>query len=111
MDWSNRFPAIVDAALRIKATSFLIGGEAVSTGDDGMSEFARCGRLLAQDWRGLSLHAREPIPRTLTWINTAYGLSAPVFCRLGGSSNAHIGFDDFDDGYRSNGRARPGSEI
>ena len=29
-DWADRFPAIVDAALRIKATSFLMDGEAVT---------------------------------------------------------------------------------
>jgi bifunctional non-homologous end joining protein LigD len=34
-DWADRFPAIVDAALRIKAQSFLIDGEAVIIGDDG----------------------------------------------------------------------------
>ena len=28
-DWADRFPAIVDAAQRIKAQSFLIDGEAV----------------------------------------------------------------------------------
>jgi Protein of unknown function (DUF3551) len=28
----------------------------------------------------LSLHAWEPIPRTLTWIKTAYGLSARALC-------------------------------
>ena len=28
-DWADRFPAIVDAALRINATSFLIDGEAI----------------------------------------------------------------------------------
>jgi ATP-dependent DNA ligase len=45
-DWADRFPAIVYAALRIKAQSFLIDGEAVITSDDGMT---RCGRLIAQD--------------------------------------------------------------
>ena len=30
-DWADRFPAIVGAALRIKAQSFLIDGEAVIT--------------------------------------------------------------------------------
>jgi len=34
-----------------------------------------------------------------------------VGAELGGNSNAHIGFDDFDDWYRFNDRARPGSEI
>jgi len=37
-DWTDRFPAIVDAALRIRATSFLIDGEAVITRDDGMPD-------------------------------------------------------------------------
>ena len=36
-DWADRFPAIVDAASRIKA--FLIDGEAVIARDDGMSDF------------------------------------------------------------------------
>ena len=38
-DWANRFPAIVDAALRLKATSFLIDGEAVIARDDGTPDF------------------------------------------------------------------------
>ena len=31
-DWADRFPAIVDAAQRLKAQSFVIDGEAVMTG-------------------------------------------------------------------------------
>jgi bifunctional non-homologous end joining protein LigD len=38
-DWTDRFPAIVDAALRIKAQSFLIDGEAVIARDDGTPDF------------------------------------------------------------------------
>jgi ATP-dependent DNA ligase len=38
-DWADRFPAIVDAALRIKASSFLIDGEAVISRDDGTPDF------------------------------------------------------------------------
>jgi bifunctional non-homologous end joining protein LigD len=38
-DWADRFPAIVDAALRVKATSFLIDGEAVVIRDDGTPDF------------------------------------------------------------------------
>jgi hypothetical protein len=110
-DWADRFPAIVEAALRVKAASFLIDGEAVIARDDGTPDFRALRKAARARLAGLSLHAREPIPRTLTWINTAYGLSAPVLCRLGGSSDAHIGFDDFDDGHRLNSRARPGSEI
>jgi len=37
--WADRFPAIVAAALSIKATSFLIDGEAVIAPDDGTSDF------------------------------------------------------------------------
>src|SRR6185369_4802335 len=47
-DWADRFPAIVDAANRIKATSFLIDGEAVIARDDGMSDF----RALRSKHRG-----------------------------------------------------------
>jgi len=38
-DWADRFPAIVDAASRLKAQSFLIEGEAVVFRDDGLSDF------------------------------------------------------------------------
>ena len=38
-DWADRFPAIVDAALNIKASAFLIDGEAVVVRDDGTSDF------------------------------------------------------------------------
>ena len=38
-DWADRFPAMVDAAARIKAASFLIDGEAVIARDDGMPDF------------------------------------------------------------------------
>ena len=38
-DWADRFPAIVDAALRIQASSFLIDGEAVVVSDDGRPDF------------------------------------------------------------------------
>jgi ATP-dependent DNA ligase len=38
-DWADRFPAIVDAADRIKAQSFLIDGEAVIARDDGTPDF------------------------------------------------------------------------
>src|SRR5258705_6480660 len=38
-DWADRFPAIVDAAHRLKASSFLIDDEAVITRDDGTPDF------------------------------------------------------------------------
>ena len=38
-DWTDRFPSIAEAALHIKANSFLIDGEAIILGDDGVSAF------------------------------------------------------------------------
>jgi bifunctional non-homologous end joining protein LigD len=38
-DWADRFPAIVEAALRIKAQSFLVDGEVVIISDDGTPDF------------------------------------------------------------------------
>jgi bifunctional non-homologous end joining protein LigD len=38
-DWADRFTSIVDAALRIKASSFLIDGEVVIARDDGTPDF------------------------------------------------------------------------
>jgi bifunctional non-homologous end joining protein LigD len=38
-DWADRFPAIVDAARRLRAHSFLIDGEAVVSRPDGLSDF------------------------------------------------------------------------
>jgi len=35
-DWSVRYPLIVEAALRLRKTSFVIDGEAVVFGPDGM---------------------------------------------------------------------------
>ena len=39
-DWSGRFPLITEAALRIKADRFVVDGEAVLLGVDGVSDFA-----------------------------------------------------------------------
>ena len=36
-DWADRFPAIVEAALRIQASSFMLDGDAVIARDDGTS--------------------------------------------------------------------------
>jgi len=39
-DWSDRYPLITEAALRNRNTSFVIDGEAVLLGVDGLSDFA-----------------------------------------------------------------------
>jgi bifunctional non-homologous end joining protein LigD len=38
-DWTDRYPPIVEAALRNRATSFVIDGEVVLLGVDGLSDF------------------------------------------------------------------------
>ena len=38
-NWADRFPSIVEAAVSLKAHSFLIDGEVVIAGEDGMSDF------------------------------------------------------------------------
>jgi bifunctional non-homologous end joining protein LigD len=38
-DWTRRYPLIVEAPLRIRSTSFVVDGEAVLLGVDGISDF------------------------------------------------------------------------
>jgi bifunctional non-homologous end joining protein LigD len=38
-DWSDRYPLITQTALRLRKTSFVIDGEAVVLGPDGISDF------------------------------------------------------------------------
>ena len=38
-DWTDRYPLIVEAALRIRIGSFVLDGEAVLLGEDGRSDF------------------------------------------------------------------------
>src|SRR5215217_8883184 len=38
-DWSDRFPLVIEAALRVRFGSFVIDGEAVLLGVDGRSDF------------------------------------------------------------------------
>jgi bifunctional non-homologous end joining protein LigD len=38
-DWSDRYPLITQAALRLRKSSFVIDGEAVVLGPDGISDF------------------------------------------------------------------------
>ncbi len=40
-DWTGRYPLIVEAALRNRQTSFVIDGEAVLLGVNGISDFNR----------------------------------------------------------------------
>lgn len=38
-DWTHRYPLIIESALRNRHTSFVIDGEAVLLGADGVSDF------------------------------------------------------------------------
>jgi bifunctional non-homologous end joining protein LigD len=40
LDWTNKFTGIAKAASRVRAESYVIDGEAVVLGDDGLSDFA-----------------------------------------------------------------------
>jgi bifunctional non-homologous end joining protein LigD len=40
-DWTDRYPWIVRPAMKIRPTGFLIDGEAVVCGDDGVSDFEK----------------------------------------------------------------------
>jgi ATP-dependent DNA ligase len=40
-DWTHRYPRIVHSARRLRAARFLIDGEAVICGEDGVSDFER----------------------------------------------------------------------
>ena len=40
-DWTKRFPRIVEAARKLRASSFVLDGEGVVLGKDGKSDFAR----------------------------------------------------------------------
>jgi ATP-dependent DNA ligase len=83
--WAERFPAIVDAALRINATSFRIDGEAVIAREDGTPDFhalrsQRRGNeavlyvfdLLEHDGNGLRrlplLERKRRLARLLGWV-------------------------------------------
>jgi bifunctional non-homologous end joining protein LigD len=40
-DWTLRYPWIVQSARRLRVTRFLLDGESVACGDDGVSDFQR----------------------------------------------------------------------
>jgi ATP-dependent DNA ligase len=88
-DWIDRYPLIVEAALRNRIDSFVIDGEAVLLGVDGVSDFDGLVsrrhddevQLYAfdvltmdgDDLRKLPLHLREEQPRSPTGADpTAY---------------------------------------
>ena len=53
-DWSERYPRIVEAALRNRNSSFVIDGEAVLLGVDGRLRFQRAALRSARYMRSSS---------------------------------------------------------
>jgi len=74
-NWTGKYPRIAEAAARLKVDSFLIDGEAVCCGADGISDFDRLHsrqfndevflysfdllHFNGEDYRGLPLHERK----------------------------------------------------
>ena len=89
-DWSNRFPLIVEAALRHRSSSFVLDGEAVLLAVDGRCDFdglqARTHDeevQFGEDIRNLPLHMRKTnlvrmLARRVDGIRTGRDRSGPV---------------------------------
>jgi bifunctional non-homologous end joining protein LigD len=64
LDWTNKFTGIAKAAGRIRAESFVIDGEAVVLGDDGLSDFALLQQALKRGHSNFVFMAFD-----LLWLN------------------------------------------
>src|SRR6187455_983033 len=100
-DWAERFPAIVAAASRIRAESFLIDGEAIVCGPDGRADFdaLRSRRrdrdvvlfafdlleLKGEDWRSRQLAERRK-GWPLSWLALPGPSSSPSTWTMTASS-------------------------
>ena len=62
-DWTDRYPRIVEAALRNRNSSFVVDGEAVLLGVDGVSDFN-------------GLHSRRTMPRSSSMPSTCWSATA-----------------------------------
>ena len=134
-DWADRFPSIVDAALRITAASFLIDGEAVIAREDGTPDFhalrsQRRGSeavlyafdLLEHDGNGLRrlplLERKRRLARLLGWakrpsiqlVEHLTGDGPTIFdhvCRLGLEASCRSGsMPPIAAGHRRRGSSR-----
>jgi hypothetical protein len=63
-DWSSRYPLIVEAARRIRTKQFVLDGEAVLLGVDGISDFD--GLYTGQHNDEIQLYASTSLPWTAT---------------------------------------------
>ena len=55
LDWSDKFPEIVEAAARLKVGSALLDGEIVALDEKGKSSFSALQQAIGEDGRGLTL--------------------------------------------------------
>jgi bifunctional non-homologous end joining protein LigD len=94
-DWTSRYPLIVEAARRIRTNQFVIDGEAVLLGVDGISDFdgLYSGKhndevqLYAFDILALDGDDLRKLPLHLRKNNLARLLAYPQ-CRVSGADNA-----------------------
>ena len=65
-DWSKRYPWIVESALKNRYKQFVIDGEAVILGVDGVSDFealTRCSSTPSTSWRWTARISQPVRPR------------------------------------------------
>ena len=68
-DWTSRYPWIVETALKIRKSQFIIDGEAVVLGVDGISDFN-------------ALHSRKHDTRSSSTPSTAWRITATTSRRV-----------------------------
>jgi bifunctional non-homologous end joining protein LigD len=98
-DWSDRYPWIVDAARRLRQKQFVIDGEAVVLGVDGISDFAALYsrrhdeevQFYAFDMLAGEGDDMRPLPLSIRKANLARPPAAP----MASSSRLEIGPDLF----------------
>src|SRR6478672_11574448 len=81
-DWSSRYPLIVEAALRNRNSSFVVDGEAVLLGVDGISDFN-------------GLHSRKHDDEvTFYAFDMLVSDGADILRRIAPDRSGHADFDD-----------------
>src|SRR6266481_3617007 len=106
-DWTGRYPLIVEAALKNRTTSFVIDGEAVLLGVDGVSDFNGLHsrkhddevQLYAFDVLAIGGEDLRNLPLSLRKTNLARLLAFPV-----------VGHDNSPQGL-SGGPRRPADRL
>jgi ATP dependent DNA ligase domain len=96
-DWTGRYPLIVEAALRNRQTSFVIDGEAVLLGVDGVSDFNALHSRRHDD--EVQLYAFDIRPLALRKTNLARLLARRPVARLDQSEKPKSSRDEPGGGF------------